>query len=66
MASNLGEASPQEDTLTPDGKMIFVAKSGANTLSAIDAAPRKEVARIKVGQIPKRNLAVVLPSTNWV
>lgn len=52
-------------TLTPDGKMIYVANAGANTVSAIDVASRKEVARIKVGQVPKRNLAVVLPSTNW-
>ena len=52
-------------TLTPDGKMIYVANAQANTVSAIDALTRKEVARIKVGQIPKRNLAVVLPSTDW-
>ena len=52
-------------TLTPDGKMIYVANAGANTVSAISVETRKEVARIKVGQVPKRNLAVLLPSTNW-
>ena len=52
-------------TFTPDGTMIYVANSGENTVSAIHAASRKEVARIKVGQIPKRNLAVVLPFTDW-
>lgn len=52
-------------TFTPDGKTIYVANAGANTVSAIDVASRKEVARIQVGQIPKRNLAVVLPLTNW-
>ena len=56
---------PHRLTFTPDGKRIYVANAGANTVSAIDVASRKEVARIKVGQVPKRNLAVVLPSTNW-
>jgi YVTN family beta-propeller protein len=56
---------PHWMTITPDGKTIYVANSGEDTVSAIDVASRKEVSRIKVGHQPKRNLVVLLPSTNW-
>ena len=42
-------------TLTPDGKIAYVAMSGSNWTSAIDVATMKETARIPVGHVPKRN-----------
>jgi YVTN family beta-propeller protein len=48
-------------TLTPDGKSVYVANAGSNSVSVIDAASRKEIARIPVGQVPKRNITAVLP-----
>ena len=48
-------------TLTPDGKSVYVANAGSNSVSVIDAASRKEVARIPVGQVPKRNITAVWP-----
>ncbi|HWF11966.1 MAG TPA: hypothetical protein VG297_26035 [Bryobacteraceae bacterium] len=53
---------PDWITFTPDSKMIYIANSGANSVSAIDIAARKEVARIPVGEVPKRNGTVVLPN----
>jgi YVTN family beta-propeller protein len=41
--------------------MVYIANSGANSVSAIDILARKEVARIPVGQVPKRNGTVVVP-----
>ena len=52
---------PDWITFTPDGSMIYVANSGANSVSAINTASRKEVARIPVGEVPKRNGTVVTP-----
>jgi YVTN family beta-propeller protein len=46
---------------TPDGKRVYVANAGSNTVSAIDTATRQEVARITVGEVPKRNAAVNVP-----
>jgi len=48
-------------TITPDGKMVYVANAGSNTVSAIDAVTRKEVVRIPVGEVPKRNGSVMIP-----
>jgi YVTN family beta-propeller protein len=52
---------PDWITFTPDGKLIYVANSGANSVSAIDTVARKEIARIPVGEVPKRNGTVVVP-----
>lgn len=52
---------PDWITFTPDGKMIYIANSGSNSVSAIDTVTRKEVARIPVGEVPKRNGTVVVP-----
>ena len=52
---------PDWITFTPDSKMIYIANSGANSVSAIDTVTRTEVARIPVGQVPKRNGTVVVP-----
>ena len=48
-------------TFTPDSKTVYVANAGSNSVSAVDIASRKEVARIPVGQVPKRNITAVLP-----
>jgi YVTN family beta-propeller protein len=48
-------------TFTPDSKRIYVANAGSNSVSAVDIATHKEVARIAVGQVPKRNITAVLP-----
>lgn len=54
-------AVPDWITFTPDSKTIYIANSGGNSVSAIDIASRKEVARIPVGEVPKRNGTVVVP-----
>jgi YVTN family beta-propeller protein len=48
-------------TITPDGKTLYVANSGSNNVSAVDTATRKEIAKIPVGEVPKRNGTVVIP-----
>jgi YVTN family beta-propeller protein len=52
---------PDWVTFTPDGKTVYVANSGVNAVSAVDVASRTEVARIPVGEVPKRNGTVVVP-----
>ena len=47
-------------TLTPDGKTAYVANPVTNDVSVVDVATRKEVARIAVGYVPKRNATAVL------
>jgi YVTN family beta-propeller protein len=47
-------------TFTPDSKRVYVANAGSNSVSAVDIDSRKEVARIPVGQVPKRNITAVL------
>jgi YVTN family beta-propeller protein len=53
--------APDWVTLTPDGKMAYVANAGSNSVSVIDIGSMKEVTRIPVGQVPKRNITTVLP-----
>jgi YVTN family beta-propeller protein len=48
-------------TFTPDGKRVYVANAGSNSVSAVDVAARKEITQIPVGQVPKRNITAVLP-----
>jgi YVTN family beta-propeller protein len=61
----LGEAKvghhPDWLTFTPDGKRVYVANAGSNSVSVVDVASRKEIAQIPVGQVPKRNITAVLP-----
>jgi YVTN family beta-propeller protein len=52
---------PNWVTLTPDSKMAYVAIAGSNFVSAIDIRSMKEVARIPVGEVPKRNITAMLP-----
>jgi YVTN family beta-propeller protein len=44
-----------------------VANAHDDTVSVIDVAARREITRIKVGAVPKRNITAILPivsSTN--
>ena len=53
--------SPDWVTLTPDGKTAYVANAGSNSVSVVDVKSMKEITRIPVGQVPKRNITAVLP-----
>jgi YVTN family beta-propeller protein len=53
--------SPDWVTLTPDGKTAYVANAGSNSVSVVDLKSMKEVTRIPVGEVPKRNITAVLP-----
>jgi YVTN family beta-propeller protein len=48
-------------TFTPDSQRIYVANAGSNSVSVVDTETRTEVARVPVGQVPKRNITAVLP-----
>ena len=48
-------------TFTPDGKRVYVANAGSNSVSVVDVTTRKELMQIPVGQVPKRNMTAVLP-----
>ena len=48
-------------TFTPDSKKLYVANAHSNFVSVIDVAARKEIAQIKVGQVPKRNITARIP-----
>jgi YVTN family beta-propeller protein len=51
---------PNWITLTPDGRRAYVAVAGSNFVSAIDIASMRQIARIPVGQVPKRNTTAML------
>ena len=51
---------PEWVTLTPDGKVAYVAAAGDNSVTAVDTATLKVLARIPVGQVPKRNGTALL------
>jgi YVTN family beta-propeller protein len=53
--------SPDWVTLTPDGKFAYVACAASDSVSVVDIAARREVAKIPVGQVPKRNITAILP-----
>jgi YVTN family beta-propeller protein len=53
--------SPDWVTLTPDGKTAYVANAASNSVSVVDLKSMKEVTRIPVGEVPKRNITAVLP-----
>jgi YVTN family beta-propeller protein len=48
-------------TLTPDGKTAYVANAVTNDVSVIDVKSMKEVTRVPVGYVPKRNTTAMLP-----
>jgi len=53
--------APDWVTLTPDGRSAYVANAGSNSVSVVDLTAMREVVRIPVGQVPKRNITAVLP-----
>jgi YVTN family beta-propeller protein len=53
--------APDWVTLTPDSKLAYVANAQSNSVSVIDIKALKEVTRIPVGQVPKRNITAMLP-----
>lgn len=48
-------------TFTPDGKFVYESNAGSNSVSAIDTRTLKEVARIPVGEVPKRSTTLLIP-----
>ncbi len=53
--------SPDWVTITPDSKMAYVADAASNAVSVVDIRAMKEVTRIPVGEVPKRNITAILP-----
>jgi YVTN family beta-propeller protein len=58
-SADVGRA-PDWVTVTPDGKAAYVANAGSNSVSVVDIKSMKEVMRIPVGQVPKRNITALL------
>jgi YVTN family beta-propeller protein len=54
-------STPDWLTFTPDSKVVYVANAGENYVSAVDTRELKELARIPVGEVPKRNGTVTAP-----
>ena len=59
-SADVGRA-PDWVTLTPDGKTAYVANALSNSVSVVDITSMKELMRIPVGQVPKRNITALLP-----
>jgi YVTN family beta-propeller protein len=51
---------PEWITLSPDGTKAYVAAAGDNAVTVVDTATLKEITRIPVGQVPKRNGTALL------
>jgi YVTN family beta-propeller protein len=51
---------PDWVTFTPDSKQVYISTENTNSVVAIDVAARKELAHIKVGASPKRNITAML------
>lgn len=47
-------------TMTPDGRYLYSANAGSNDVSVVDPRAMREIARIPVGQVPKRNHTAVI------
>ena len=60
----LGRVAVGEDpdwlTFTPDSKFLYVAAAASNVTTVIDVKTIKEVTRIPVGFVPKRNITALL------
>jgi YVTN family beta-propeller protein len=52
---------PDWVTFTPDNRLAYVANAISNDVSVVDMATYEEIARIPVGESPKRNTVIVLP-----
>ena len=59
-SAELGGKGAAWVTLTPDGKRAYVAMAVTNDVSVVDVPTMKEIARIPVGYVPKRNTTGVL------
>ena len=51
---------PEGITFTPDGKFAYFGAAGDNMTVAVDVKTMKVVAKIPVGQVPKRVATAVL------
>jgi len=51
---------PDWVTFTPDSKQVYISTENTNSTVVVDVAVRKEIARVKVGASPKRNITVVM------
>jgi YVTN family beta-propeller protein len=51
---------PEWVTFTPDSRFVYIGAAGDNMTFAIDVRTLKEVARIPVGQVPKRVATALL------
>jgi YVTN family beta-propeller protein len=54
-------AVPEWITFTPDSRTVYVSNSADRSVSAIDTETLKQVARITVGEVPKRINTLTLP-----
>jgi YVTN family beta-propeller protein len=54
---------PEWVTFSLDGRLVYVAAAGDNVTFVVDTKTFKEVSRIPVGQVPKRNLTAILQAT---
>ena len=61
-SAELGGKGAAWVTLTPDGKTAYVANAVTNDVSAIDVKSMKEIARIPVSYVPKRNTTGLIPA----
>ena len=50
-------------TFTPDSKRVYVANAGSNSVSVVDIDTRRELTRVPVGQVPKRNITATWSGT---
>jgi YVTN family beta-propeller protein len=57
--ADVGRA-PDWVTISPDGKDAYVANAGSNNVSVVDIKSMKEITKIPVGQVPKRNVTAML------
>jgi len=60
--ADLGGKGAAWVTLTPDGKTAYVAMAVTNDVSVVDISSLREVTRIPVGFVPKRNTTGMLLS----
>jgi YVTN family beta-propeller protein len=51
---------PEWLTFSPDGKQVYVAAAGDNSVTVVNTATLKVITRIPVGQVPKRNGTALL------
>jgi YVTN family beta-propeller protein len=62
--ADLGGKGAAWVTLTPDGKTAYVAMAVTNDVSVVDVSSLKEITRIPVGFVPKRNTTGMLPAAS--